>query len=54
MSKPWFSTNRDGETVADDLNGYIGWLQETWRKPFERDWTNRWERALPGSAKPGT
>lgn len=34
-SKPWFSTNRDGETVAADLNGYLGWLLETWRKPFE-------------------
>jgi hypothetical protein len=35
MSKPWFSTNRDGRTVADDLNGYLDWLNETWRKPVE-------------------
>lgn len=35
MSKPWFSTNRDGHTVADDLNGYLDWLDETWRKPVE-------------------
>ena len=35
MSKPWFSTNRDGRTVADDLNGYLDWLDETWKKPFE-------------------
>jgi hypothetical protein len=35
MSKPWFSTNRDGQTVADDLNGYLDWLDDTWRKPVE-------------------
>lgn len=35
MSKPWFSTNRDGHTVADDLNGYLDWLDKTWRKPVE-------------------
>ena len=35
MTKPWFSTNRDGRTVADDLNGYLAWLLETWAKPFE-------------------
>lgn len=35
MSKPWFSTNRDGQTVAADLNGYLDWLHETWRKPAE-------------------
>ena len=35
MSKPWFSTNRDGQTVAADLNGYLDWLDETWKKPVE-------------------
>lgn len=35
MTKPWFSTNRAGRTVADDLNGYLEWLLDTWRKPFE-------------------
>jgi hypothetical protein len=34
-SKPWFSTNRDGRTVADDLNEYFGWIEETWRKPAD-------------------
>ncbi len=35
MSRPWFSTNRDGRSVADDLNGYLGWLHETRKEPVD-------------------
>ncbi|MPZ51777.1 MAG: helicase [Acidimicrobiia bacterium] len=32
---PEFATNRDDRTVADALNGHLGWVSDTWAKPFE-------------------
>jgi hypothetical protein len=33
--KPEFATNRDGETVADALNGLLGHVASTWAVPYE-------------------
>lgn len=33
--KPEFSTNLDGETVADAVRGHLNWVLDTWAKPFE-------------------
>ena len=35
IHKPEFATNRADENVADALRGHLGYLLETWAKPFE-------------------
>ena len=35
MNKPEFATNRGDETVAAAVAGHIGYVADTWAKPFE-------------------
>ena len=35
MSKPEFLTNRPGELVADGIRGYLGFLRENRKHPYD-------------------